>query len=66
MDASVKLVRSNGAELWIYAEPVPLMRFAARLGGPPLKHNGWRVVTDEEAREVAREVITAGCYERTM
>jgi hypothetical protein len=58
-----QLVSSNGRELTIRPVGEVSMRFTVRAGGPPLKHNGDRVVEDSEARSIARDLLDSGWYD---
>ncbi len=60
----MKLITCNGLEMTVRDAGPVLMRFVRRPGGPPLKHNGSRVVEDDAARDITREVLALGWYER--
>jgi hypothetical protein len=59
----MKLIRSNGASLWVHDVGPPLVTLQMR--AMPLKHNGWRMVSDDEAREILRELLASQLYDRT-
>lgn len=61
----MKLVVCDGRELTIRDAGPVLMRFVARTGGPPIKRHGASLVEDDEARSIARDLISAGWYDRT-
>lgn len=56
----MKLVYSNGKKLEIYDINEPLMRF--RAGAVPIKYNGYRIVEDEVAKDIARDLLGSGLY----
>ncbi len=58
----MKLLRSNGRHLEIYdIAATPLMRISSIQF--PLKHNGWRIVEDDIARSLVREIIDNELYD---
>jgi hypothetical protein len=56
----MKLVYSNGKKLEVYDLGPPVIAF--RAGSVPIKHNGYRIVEDDVAREIVRDVLKAGIY----
>ena len=63
----MKVVYSNGKFLEIRDAGPVVMRFEA--AACPLKHNGYRIVEDDEARDIAAELIDDtrnGLYTRTI
>jgi hypothetical protein len=54
----VKLLHSNGRTLEVRDVGPPLYRL--RAGAAPLKHNGWSVVEDSEARAILRAYLAEG------
>lgn len=63
----MKLVYSNGKFLEIRNVSDVLMRFDA--ASCPVKYNGYRIVEDDEARDIATELIDDtrnGLYARTI
>lgn len=60
----MKLIHSTGAELTVRDLGPVLVRFQS--DQVPLKFNGYRIVEDEEARRVVRELLDLGIYKRTL
>lgn len=58
-----KLVRSDGRALTVMDVGPVLMTVSSIKGGPPIKHNGWKILEDDEARELVRELLRSGCYQ---
>jgi len=58
----MKLVYSNGKKLEIYDLGEPLMKF--RAGAVPIKYNGYRIVKDEVAKDIARDLLSLGVYKK--
>ena len=59
----MKLLRCDGAELTVYDLGAALYQIRVRDGGPPIKHNGWQIVEDDAARELAQELRSTGLYD---
>ena len=60
----MKLLYGNGKVLEARDVGPVLVRFRARAGGPPIKHNGWAILEDDAARECLEVVREMGLYER--
>lgn len=60
----MKLLVGNGQILEARDVGQVLVRFRARADGPPIKFNGFEVMTDEAARARLEEVRDSGFYER--
>lgn len=57
----MKLIRCDGRELTVRdAGPILMVVRAAAM---PLKHNGWRLMEDDAARDLLRELLASGLYE---
>lgn len=56
----MKLVYSNGKKLEVYDLGSPVIAFRAH--EVPLKYNGYRIVQDDAARDIVREVLKSGHY----
>jgi hypothetical protein len=58
---SMKLVRSNGRRLEVWDVPgtKPIYTLDAK-GGPPLGLNGWRLLANNVARAIVKQIIAAG------
>ncbi len=57
----MKLIYSNGALLEV-RDLGPVV-FRLRAGRVPLKYNGYRILEDEAARDLLRELLATGLYE---
>lgn len=62
--SGVKVVACNGREFTVRDCGDILVRLIAPPGGM-VKHHGTRIVNDDEARRVTRELLNEGAYERT-
>ncbi|HXJ66758.1 MAG TPA: hypothetical protein VNN79_23620 [Actinomycetota bacterium] len=60
----MKLLYGNGRVLEARDVGPVLVRFRARAGGPPIKHNGYEILEDAEARDRLEAVRETGLYER--
>ena len=58
----MKLVRGTGALLEVRDVGPVLIRL--RAGAVPIKVNGYRIVSDEEARDQLRVLLATGLYRR--
>jgi hypothetical protein len=54
----VKLLKGNGRVLEVWDVGEPIMRLYA--GSVPIKCPGWRLLEDNEARELVRALIEVG------
>ena len=61
----MKLLVGNGRTLDVFDVGPSLMHVKARADGPPIKVNGYRMLTDEKARELLREILGTGLYDHT-
>ena len=59
----MKLLVGNGRTLEVRDLSPILIQIRARANGPPIKVNGCRLMEDEEAREILRELIGSGWYD---
>lgn len=59
----MKYVSSNGRVLEVRDVGPVIFRLTTRPGGPPIKHNGDRVVEDDEARRLLRGLLDVGMYD---
>lgn len=57
----MKLIHSTGSELTV--RDVGPVVFRLRAGRVPLRHNGWRILEDDAARDLLRELLACGLYE---
>lgn len=57
----MKLIHSNGALLEV--RDVSPVIFRLRAGRVPIKLNGHRIVEDDEARGLLKELLALGLYE---
>lgn len=60
----MKLVRCNGHQLTVYDLGEPLMVICTRPDGPPIKHNGTAILEDEAARDILKDLLRSGHYEK--
>ena len=60
----MKLLYGNGKILEARDVSPVLVRFRARAGGPPIKHNGYEILDDDAARARLEAVRETGLYER--
>ena len=60
----MKLLRGNGTFLEARDVGPVLVRFRARVGGPPIKFNGWALMGDDAARAKLEEIRDIGLYDR--
>lgn len=58
----MKLLVCNGLILTVYPIGEPIYRVSQDDGGPPIKHNGYRIVEDDEARAILEELRASGAY----
>jgi hypothetical protein len=62
----MKLVYGNGKVLEVRDAGPCLMKFQVRPGGPPIKVNGYRLLGDDEARDLVRDLLGSGLYDRVL
>ena len=55
----MKLIYSNGRELICY-EVRPVYRITTT--SVPIKHNGYKILDDDAARAILRELLEYDCY----
>ncbi len=60
----MKLLYGNGKVLEARDVGPVLVRFRARAGGPPIKHNGYEILDDDAARARLEEFRALGLYDR--
>lgn len=60
----MKLLYGNGKVLEARDVGPVLVRFLARVGGPPIKFNGYILCTNEEARDKLKDIIRTNLYDR--
>lgn len=59
----MKLIACDGRELKVYDLGPIVMRVSVRAGGPPIKLNGYRVMSDDDARATVRTILETGHYD---
>lgn len=59
----MKLLFGNGKTLEVRDIGPSLITVRARPDGPPIKLNGYHMMTDEEAREKLKELMGSGHYD---
>lgn len=62
----MKLLYGNGKVLEARDVGAVLVRFRVRNGGPPIKINGYELLSDDAARARLKEVRATGLYEREI
>jgi hypothetical protein len=62
----MKLLYGNGMVLEARDTGPVIVRFRARKGGPPIKFNGYAILTDDDARAELEAVRATGLYEREV
>ena len=62
----MKLLRGNGKVLEVRDAGPVIVRFRARADGPPIKLNGWFLMTEDDARARLEEVRATGLYKREV
>lgn len=60
----MKLLSGNGRTFTVRNAGPVVFELRARPGGTPIKFNAARVVEDDEARAICRELLDIGLYER--
>ncbi len=60
----MKILHGNGRVLEARDVGPVLVRFRTRPEGPPIKFNGHRIMSDDEARAVLEGIRDTGLYDR--
>lgn len=58
----MKLLVGNGKTLEVRDVGPVIFELSARVGGPPIKFNGSKIMDEDEARGVLRELLATGLY----
>lgn len=60
----MKLFIGNGRTLDVRDVGPVMIQLSARKNGPPIKLNGHHLMSDDEARDVLRDLLSTGLYDR--